>query len=66
VTDDSGIVTADSGKEAEIGHDETVWPVTNDWNGRSRRRGIRSLSMLGPRGLIGRYGEVFSGAAVEI
>jgi len=27
---------------------------------------IVSLSMLGPRGLISRYGEVFSGAAVEI
>ena len=27
---------------------------------------IVSLSMLGPRGLIGHYGEVFSGAAVEI
>jgi hypothetical protein len=29
-------VTADSGKEAEIGHDEMEWPVTLARNGRSR------------------------------
>jgi hypothetical protein len=29
-------VTTDSGEEAEIGHDETEWPVTLARNGRSR------------------------------
>jgi len=36
VTGDSGIVTADSGNPAKIGHDKTKSPVTFVRNGRSR------------------------------
>ena len=40
VTGDSGIVTADSGNPAKIGHDETESPVTFPRNGRSRSNGM--------------------------
>jgi len=40
VTDDSGIVTGDSGKLPEIGHDKTEWAVTIIRNRRSRSNGM--------------------------
>ncbi|WP_275098481.1 hypothetical protein [Sedimenticola hydrogenitrophicus] len=40
VTGVSGIVTADSGKLAKIGHDKTESPVTFDRNERSRSIGM--------------------------
>jgi len=40
VTGDSGIVTGDSGKLPEIGHDKTEWAVTIARNRRSRSNGM--------------------------